>query len=278
LRRGFQLIEFFLPKLEGEKSEKKKMKKTENEKIEVNLETDTVIIEYKLDYIYQTDEYLDQSKNKFEDLKNEDLKNKEQELKRTQAKKDEAVNKIGKVSIIVILLSTICVLVIKSSSFIIVFVLFLLIYMLTGLNISPSGSKVDKYYAQVMLYKCDRCLRDFAYKEIVEPDILEVSTPEDYKVIITKYFKCRYCGHEIIRKEPYVIKVFKGDYNFFGPKTISEVCIKCQYQRIFREFRKPDIQQLSSGEFIKTRYYKCEYCGDIKIKREKYWSEPYYGN
>lgn len=273
------MIEFFLPKLEGEKSEKKKMKKTENEKIEVNLETDTVIIKSKLEYIYQTDEYLDQSKSKFKDLKNEDLKNKEQEFKRTQAKKEEAANKIERFFIIVIrifttLLLIICVLVIVknlSLSLIILFLLPVFIYMLAVFNISPSRSKVDKYYAQVMFYKCDKCLRDFAYKEIVEPDIREMSTPEDYKIIITKHFKCRYCGYEIIREEPYGIKTFKGDYNFFGPKTISEYCIKCQHQRIFREFRKPDLQQLYFGDLIKTRYYKCVYCGDIRIKREKYW-------
>jgi hypothetical protein len=51
------------------------MKKTENQKIEVNFETDTVIIEYKLEYKYQKDKYLGKSKNEYEYLKNEDLKN-----------------------------------------------------------------------------------------------------------------------------------------------------------------------------------------------------------
>lgn len=131
-----------------------------------------------------------------------------------------------------------------------------------------SGEGILSQEEYVEATKCKKCHREYAYEEREEPDIKEVSTEESYTVIVTRYWKCKYCGHKDSSKSSENIKAYKGEKK--KPEKIK--CEKCRKQEISPECRNPDIKVenfTASATFITTRYYRCKYCRHVNIKVEK---------
>ncbi|HII01966.1 TPA: hypothetical protein HA351_10080 [Methanosarcinaceae archaeon] len=59
--------------------------------------------------------------------------------------------------------------------------------------------------------KCKNCGREFAYDEIGEPEITEISTLEDYSVKVYRCYKCRYCGYDDVVESPHEYWTKKGE-------------------------------------------------------------------
>jgi hypothetical protein len=139
----------------------------------------------------------------------------------------------------------------------IVFMLFLL-----------SGAGILSHEEYVKATKCKKCHREYASEEREEPDIKEVSTEDSYTVTITRYWKCKYCGHRDSSKSSENIKAYKGEKK--KPEKIK--CVKCGRQGISPECRNPDIKMeefTGAANFITTRYYRCKYCRHVNTKVEK---------
>jgi uncharacterized membrane protein len=77
---------------------------------------------------------------------------------------------------------------------------FLIILAIIGVAFSSSAN----YYK---LTKCERCGRDYSYKEDSDPDVDEVTTKDDIRIITTtRKYKCSNCGHVKTVKENTTIK------------------------------------------------------------------------
>ncbi|KKG14171.1 hypothetical protein EO98_09375 [Methanosarcina sp. 2.H.T.1A.6] len=134
------------------------------------------------------------------------------------------------------------------------------------LLLSGMGILSDEKYVEAT--KCKKCHREYAYEEREEPDIKELSTEDSYTVTITRYWKCKYCGHRDSSKSSENIKAYKGEKK--KPEKIK--CEKCRRQEISPECRNPDIKVenfTASATLITTRYYRCKYCRHVNIKVER---------
>ncbi|MGB9928606.1 MAG: hypothetical protein ACPK85_09400 [Methanosarcina sp.] len=142
-----------------------------------------------------------------------------------------------------------------------IFIGLLLITLLFGF-IGTVLRNVDKYCKDTF---CHKCGKEFAYEEIKEPEIKETSTFEDYRIIMTRYWKCKYCGDENFKTELMDIYKHKGEKS----KVPSENCKKCGKQSTLIEYKKPDIKELKYKDTI-IRHYKCSYCNyhEIMINEE----------
>lgn len=126
------------------------------------------------------------------------------------------------------------------------------------------GIHLFSYAKYVRDTRCKKCCKNYAYVEIENPDIREVSTEELYKVTITRYWKCRYCGYIDRTESPEDLVTRKGKMK--KPKRV--LCEKCGKSRIYPEYKKPDIKS-DGSVFIEIRYYICEYCKYVNIEVEK---------
>jgi DNA-directed RNA polymerase subunit RPC12/RpoP len=153
----------------------------------------------------------------------------------------------------------------------ILYLLFFTSIVFMFLFLSGTGILSDEKYVEAP--KCKKCHREYAYEEREEPDIKEVSTEDSYTVTITRYWKCKYCGHKDSSESSENIIAYKGEKK--EPEKIE--CEKCRRQGISPECRDPDIKMeefKASATFITTRYYRCKYCRhvNIKVEKEKYAS------
>jgi len=44
--------------------------------------------------------------------------------------------------------------------------------------------------------RCENCKKEFAYDEIRDPKIEQIKTLEGTRIKTTRYYKCKFCGHE----------------------------------------------------------------------------------
>lgn len=132
----------------------------------------------------------------------------------------------------------------------------LLVTLLIGF-IGTILKNVDKYCKDTF---CQKCGKDFAYEEIKEPEIKETSTFEDYIITITRHWRCKHCGDEILKTEIMDIYKHKGEKS----KVPAENCKKCGNKSTINEYKKPDIKELRYKDTI-IRHYKCTYCNHHEI-------------
>lgn len=124
-------------------------------------------------------------------------------------------------------------------------------------DLSFKFSKIRSYYQDT---KCGKCGKYLACKESELPDIKELSMPEAYSITETRYWKCKFCDYETIRRyERHPTK--KGKKNKYKMK-----CGKCELNEA-REYKKPDIVEIGDTIYT-TRYYKCEHCGYEETRTE----------
>lgn len=119
--------------------------------------------------------------------------------------------------------------------------------------------------------KCKNCLKNYAYEEREKPNVKEVSTEDSYIVTITRYWKCKHCGHMDSSEGPERIKTHKGTK--YKPEKIK--CEKCGKTEITAECRDPDVrEEITSMSTVGTtiRYYRCRNCGHLN-RKELEWSE-----
>ena len=128
--------------------------------------------------------------------------------------------------------------------------------------LSEEYTDTVKYYRDS---RCKKCGKDFALEEFREPKIEEISTVENYTITVTRYWKCKFCGFEDIRKGSENYTTRKGERNAVTHKN----CRNCGKELAIIEYRYPDIKETTNKETT-IRHYKCEYCDyrEIKIKEE----------
>ncbi len=120
------------------------------------------------------------------------------------------------------------------------------------------------YVKYIGVTGCKNCHKVYAYEETKNPDIKEVSTEKSYKVTITRYWKCKYCGYIDSTESPENICTYKEKKK--KPRKIT--CQKCEESELWFEYKDPDIKCIEEGS-IRIRYYMCEYCKNVNIEVEK---------
>ncbi|MCC4771617.1 hypothetical protein FXV91_16020 [Methanosarcina sp. DH2] len=115
--------------------------------------------------------------------------------------------------------------------------------------------------------RCKKCGRNLAYAETRKPEVREISTPQDYQILIKRFQKCKYCGHESIEEGSEGFYTSKASTNDSSEKILGmhPRCNKCKCRNAYEEFRKEDIK-IKDSIRTTTRYYKCRYCGNIELK------------
>ena len=126
------------------------------------------------------------------------------------------------------------------------------------------GLILFSYVKYVGITGCKNCHKAYAYEETKKPDIKEVSTEKEYKITITRYWKCKYCGYIDSTESPENIGTNKGKKK--KPRKIT--CEKCGESGLYFEYKNPDIK-FDDAASTRIRYYKCEYCGNVNIQVEK---------
>ncbi|MDQ1253677.1 MAG: hypothetical protein QG646_2864 [Euryarchaeota archaeon] len=126
------------------------------------------------------------------------------------------------------------------------------------------GLVLTPYVKYVGITGCKNCHKVYAYEEIKNPDIKEVSTEDSYTISIARYWKCKYCGYTDITAGPENIGTYKGKKK--KPRKIT--CQKCGESGLFLEYKDPDIKFVEEVS-IRIRYYMCEYCKNVNIEVEK---------
>ncbi|AKB35293.1 hypothetical protein MSSAC_0703 [Methanosarcina siciliae C2J] len=140
-----------------------------------------------------------------------------------------------------------------------------------GIKICSIGNSLLWKAGYVKATRCKRCHRNYAYEEREEPDVKEISTEDSYAVTVTRHWRCKYCGHIDNSKSPEKIKAYKGLKEM--KKVTGEVkCEKCGRTEFNFEYRNPDVKEDPFGTTVvetTTKYYKCNYCGNLNITEEE---------
>lgn len=115
--------------------------------------------------------------------------------------------------------------------------------------------------------RCKICGKNLAYTEIRKPEVREISTSQDYRILIKRFQKCKYCGYEIIEEGAEGFNTVKTNTSDSLKKILGARprCTKCNRTNAYEEFRKGDIR-IKDSIRTTTRYYKCRYCENIELK------------
>ena len=54
--------------------------------------------------------------------------------------------------------------------------------------------------------KCKKCKKEFAYEEYKDPLVEEIKTSDGTRKTTTRSYKCKFCGHEDIRKDTEILE------------------------------------------------------------------------
>jgi len=148
-------------------------------------------------------------------------------------------------------------------NFLLMYLVILVFALITGMSFGMGfNSFVDISY--IKNTTCKKCHKKYAYNEMEEPDIKEVSTEKSYKVTITRYWKCKHCGFMDTSEGKERMRYYKGRKG----REVEIKCGKCRKKGILPECRKPDIK-IYDPVATKTCYYRCEYCGHINVSIKK---------
>lgn len=148
------------------------------------------------------------------------------------------------------------------------FVAIFFVSLFVSLDLFLEGISLLSSAKFVRFLKCKRCGRKNAYEEREKPDIRENSTENMYTVIITRYWKCKYCGYFDSTESSENIKCFK----IKKKKPIEMTCEKCGKTSLSSECRNPDMKKeyyIVGSDSTEIRYYKCNYCGHLNIETKK---------
>jgi hypothetical protein len=148
-------------------------------------------------------------------------------------------------------------------NFLLGFILSVLFLIPTGLILIGFGSFLSIPY--IKNTTCKKCHKKYAYEERKEPDVKEVSTEKSYKVTITRYWKCKYCGNIDISESPETVRCYKVRKG----RKVEIKCEKCSRTGILPECRRPDAKVVDYMATTDIRYYRCEGCGHINIAVQK---------
>lgn len=125
-------------------------------------------------------------------------------------------------------------------------------------DLKPQFSYMAEYYKNM---KCNNCGKEFICLETEKPDIKEISTSEDFRILATRYWKCKSCGYINVRMN-YEFATKKGK-----PMKLSSLakiaCKRCGKTAAYIEYKKPDEIISKSASFIDTMrrsYYRCKFC------------------
>lgn len=167
---------------------------------------------------------------------------------------------------VTILFITILVCVIRSD--IDFFRQYILVFVLAGIGLTIYFGNLSRQYTDSVIYyessRCKNCARDFALEEFKDPLITEVSTLDKYKIMRTRYGKCKFCGTEDYRTEELDYNNHKGKKS----KQKNPTCRSCNKKFAMLEYRDPDVKRKSDEETT-IRHYKCLNCGFREITIEK---------
>ncbi|WP_440955961.1 hypothetical protein ACSAZK_03115 [Methanosarcina sp. Mfa9] len=111
--------------------------------------------------------------------------------------------------------------------------------------------------------KCKNCGKDFAYNEFKKPEAKEVSSPHRYEISLTRYWKCKFCGHTDPRTEPVPFIHKKGSIDNLSNQT----CSVCKKESALEVQKNPDIK-VEGSTTTKIRHYRCKYCNSYGIEIE----------
>lgn len=149
------------------------------------------------------------------------------------------------------------------------FILILVSLMLVASELVPQLSYAGEYYRNSL---CDKCGNEFSCEEMKVPEIQETSTPYQYTIQVTRYWKCRVCGSENVRKSSEGFITKKGKLNRLS--SVARIpCKRCGKTSAYVEYKEPDKSKSKVGahnEFETRRYYRCKFCKyeDIKAVHE----------
>ena len=133
----------------------------------------------------------------------------------------------------------------------------------------PQLSYAGVYYRDTL---CEKCGNEFTCEEAKIPEIQEISTPCEYTIQVTRYWKCGVCGYMNVRKSSEGFATKKGKL-----KRLSSVakipCKRCGKTGAYIEYKEPDESKSKVGahnEIETRRYYRCKFCKyeDIKAVHE----------
>jgi len=116
-----------------------------------------------------------------------------------------------------------------------------------GTEICSIGNSLLWKVRYVKATRCKRCHKNYAYEEIEEPDIKEISTEESYVVTVTRNWRCKYCGHIDSSESPEKIKAYKGLKEI--KRAAKEIkCERCGKTEFNFEYKNPDIKEDPFGK------------------------------
>lgn len=149
-------------------------------------------------------------------------------------------------------------------SFMLIFLIILVPFCFISL-LTPQFSDVVSYYRGS---KCETCGKDFSCGEFRIPDIKEISTPDEYSIQITRYWKCRSCGSENVRTSSEGF-VTKKEEKMKASSLAKIPCKRCGKTGAYVEYKRPDERKSKCGahdEIVTRRYYRCKFCGYEDIR------------
>ena len=156
-----------------------------------------------------------------------------------------------------------------SELYAILFILILGPLVIVMLGLRSQLSHAGEYYRDVL---CVKCGNEFSCEEAKNPEIEETSTPYQYTIQVTRYWKCRLCGHINAQKSSEGFTTKKGKLNRLS--SVAKIpCKRCGKTGAYEEYKKPDESKSKVGahnEFMTRRYYRCKFCKyeDIKAVHE----------
>ncbi|AKB66625.1 hypothetical protein [Methanosarcina mazei] len=152
----------------------------------------------------------------------------------------------------------------------------LLAILLSGFVITTAVPLKLQYYYIAEYYRntvCNNCGKEFICRETEKPDIKEISTPETYRIQITRYWSCRSCGYMNVRESSEGFVTKKG--KTMKVSDLAKVqCKRCGKTGTYIEYKKPDIRVSKEQETMERRYYRCKLCNYEDIAATEFFMVP----
>lgn len=139
-----------------------------------------------------------------------------------------------------------------------------IVFSVISLIISLFIQNVLEYYHDTF---CKKCGKKLACEETGEPVMKETSSYGEYTLIVTRHWKCRYCGNVDIRESQENIFAEQGE--MLPEVSLKNIeCNKCSETGTLVEIKKPDIKEIGRQRLTR-RYYKCTVCGHEEINESE---------
>jgi len=134
--------------------------------------------------------------------------------------------------------------------------IFLSVSVITAVPVKLQFYYIAEYYRNTM---CNNCEKAFICRETEKPDIKEISSPQIYRIWITRYWGCLSCGYINIRESSEGFVTKKG--NPMKQSDLAKVqCKRCGKTGTYVEYKKPDIRVSKEDKTMQRRYYRCKLC------------------